>query len=295
MKDLPHINPAFVAVALFSIAGAFYLYRRTGDRGEIGGNAVKNASATLQLFIVNAALFPLFLAVNQWVRAGYDWLGIPALAADTWAHVPAPAIVLLGIVTVDFADYWNHRLMHTRWVFPVHAVHHSDSHVNGLTTYRVHVLEPMLMAASYVVLLSWLNLPVVEVAAVTVLIALHNAYVHVDFGWGHGRLEWLVASPRYHRWHHADAPEAYGKNLSNVIPLWDKLFGTYYNPGPCHAPMGALRDGVPDTSALRLLYHPFAQWRRMIGARRAPSGRIEAGPRAAIGLSEEHPRGARLR
>ena len=64
-----------------------------------------------------------------------------------------------AVAAVDFANYWNHRLMHTRVVWPMHAIHHSDPDVNGLTTYRVHAFEGCLMSCSYVVLLAWLNLP----------------------------------------------------------------------------------------------------------------------------------------
>lgn len=269
MLDEPGINIGFLAVVLLSAAGAIHLYRRTRNREEIGGAAIRNATTSIILFMVNAWLFPVFLLVHDWVKAGYAILGIPGISPETWSDVPMPLLVLLGIVAVDFADYWNHRLMHTRWLFPIHAIHHSDTHVNGLTTYRVHLFEPVLMATSYVLMLSWLGLPHMEVAAVALIVALHNAYVHINLGWTHGPFEWLVASPQYHRWHHADVPEAYGKNLANIIPLWDRLFGTYRNPGPCHEKMGAQLTGVPDTNALLLLLYPFTEWRRMIASARS--------------------------
>ncbi|MEZ5744029.1 MAG: sterol desaturase family protein [Sphingomonadaceae bacterium] len=264
MLDAPAINFAFVAVVLLNVAGAGYLYWRTRNPNEIGEEGVRNAITSLLFFFVNALIYPVFLLVNEQLRSWYDALGIPALPPEIWADLPTPALVLIGIVAVDFADYWNHRLMHRKWLFPIHAIHHSDTHVNGLTTYRVHMLEPIVMATSYVVLLTWLGMPQVEVAAVILFAALHNAYVHINLGWTHGPFEWLLASPQYHRWHHADLPEAYGKNLANIIPLWDRLFGTYYNPGPCHEPMGARLTGVPDTNALQLIIYPFAEWRRMI-------------------------------
>ncbi len=65
-----------------------------------------------------------------------------------------------------------------------------------------------------------------------VVASLHNAYVHFEVDIDHGPMNWLIASPRFHRWHHADFPPAYGKNLANAIPAWDMLFGTYFKAGP---------------------------------------------------------------
>jgi sterol desaturase/sphingolipid hydroxylase (fatty acid hydroxylase superfamily) len=39
-----------------------------------------------------------------------------------------------------------------------------------------------------------------------------------------GSLRWLVASPSWHRWHHAAEPEALNKNYSGVFPFHDRLF-----------------------------------------------------------------------
>jgi sterol desaturase/sphingolipid hydroxylase (fatty acid hydroxylase superfamily) len=78
----------------------------------------------------------------------------------------------------------------------------------------------------------------------------------------------LIASPVYHRWHHADVPKAYGKNLANVMPIYDVMFGTYYNPGKCDARMGALKTGVEDKSAIAIITYPFREWAKMIKATR---------------------------
>jgi len=45
--------------------------------------------------------------------------------------------------------------MHLKWLWPVHAIHHSDPVVNGLTTYRIHILEALVMWGSYTILLTW--------------------------------------------------------------------------------------------------------------------------------------------
>ncbi|CAN0605973.1 unnamed protein product, partial [Ectocarpus sp. 12 AP-2014] len=88
-----------------------------------------------------------------------------------------------------------------------------------------------------------------------------------DVDWRHGRFKYLIASPYFHRWHHADTPEAYGKNLANMMPLWDRMFGTYCEPDKIDAPMGLRESGVNDTNPLAILVFPFMQWGRMLRLR----------------------------
>ena len=76
-----------------------------------------------------------------------------------------------------------------------------------------------------------------------------NMYVHMDLDWTHGPLRYVIASPRLHRRHHADVPEAYGKNLANVFPFYDVMFGTDYVPGPCRERMGRSTAGWPTRTA----------------------------------------------
>lgn len=48
--------------------------------------------------------------------------------------------------------------------------------------------------------------------------------------WDFGPLRAILASPRFHRWHHTSAEEGRDKNFAGLLPLWDILFGTYYIP-----------------------------------------------------------------
>lgn len=212
---------------------------------------------TVVLVFLNLAVTPILDLLLDGLRGCYDALGVPRLPAATWTHVPAWLVALVAVVAHDLANYWNHRLMHLPLLWPVHAIHHAEPDVNGMTSFRVHALEPFVMVSSHVLLLGWLSLPADALGVVATVLILHNMYVHADLDWHHGPLALLIASPRYHRWHHADVPEAYGKNLANVVPLFDVLFGTYHCPGPCDAPLGAA--GVP-RDPLRLFLYPGAAW-----------------------------------
>lgn len=230
-------------------------------------------SVGMACFNVLCGGLAIVAGVNPAFRSFYDSIGIPKVDPAFWAGVPPVITISLGVLAKDFADYWNHRAMHRRWFWPFHAIHHSDNDVNGFSIYRIHILEALFMNASYVVIISWLSLPVLESVVLMVMLKMQHAYVHLDLDWDHGPFRRVIASPRFHRWHHADVREAYGKNLANVFSFYDVLFGTYYMPGPCRAPMGAASTGIRPTNIVRLITYPFEVWFRTLMSTFAKAGR----------------------
>jgi sterol desaturase/sphingolipid hydroxylase (fatty acid hydroxylase superfamily) len=252
----------------FSLAIGFFLLVCLIDRftvrrmlGWTGGTG-RSAFASLAIYLIGVVAVPVLLAWAGELRTLYEALHVPHVPTSTWERAPSWLGAIVAVIAYDFANYWNHRAMHWRWIWPIHAIHHSDPEVNPLTTLRVHPFEGVFMASSYVFFVSWLGLPSAAIGAGGLLIMLHNQYVHVNVDWNHGPLALLVASPRFHRWHHADHPLAHGKNLANICPLFDVIFGTYYNPGPCREPMGA--GGVPPNDVAKLLLYPLSEWARML-------------------------------
>jgi sterol desaturase/sphingolipid hydroxylase (fatty acid hydroxylase superfamily) len=234
-----------------------------GRERRVSREALKNFAASIGWMVVNWTMVPVIYGAMKLTRSLYEVLSVPTLPASIWETVPWPILLLISVLVKDFADYWNHRLMHMRWIWPIHAVHHSDTHVNFLTSYRVHFLESIFMDASYVVLLTWLGIPPIVGATGRLLLTLLNCYVHIDIDFGHGPFKYILASPRLHRWHHADHPDAYGKNLAIVFPFYDVLFGTYYLPGRCDKPMGALSQDISPFHLGAQVVHPFTRWLQM--------------------------------
>lgn len=254
-------DPGMQCVLAILLLGLAFDIGRKGWRLSWVRRAVASIGATVAILHVNLVLAPGVWLLSEQFKALYALLGIPSVPTAVWAGLPVWALSLVAILVHDFANYWNHRAMHMKWLWPVHAIHHSDPDVNALTTYRIHALETLVMWGSYTILLTWLGLPADAIGIGALILLVHNAYVHVDIDWGHGPLRLLIASPRFHRWHHADVPEAYGKNLANVFPFFDWMFGTYRVPGPCNAPLGAT--DIPRNDPVRLALWPLLEWVRL--------------------------------
>ncbi len=261
-----------VPLALVAVLTMYFVFKK---KDELSRHAAQNTAATLVIYGLNLFVALSYVKeINHFFQTVYASLHIPTVNPQIWDNVPLWIICIVGIVAVDFADYWNHRLMHTKWGWPTHAAHHSDTHVNAFTGFRVHFLEAIVMTTSYIVMLTWLQIPQALPFAAA-FAALHNMYVHMNLPYTHGPFKYLLASPVFHRWHHADVPEAYGKNLANKMPIWDKLFGTYIDPGQCHEAMGALNTGVEDKNPILIYVYPFREWARLVQKTFSPAPKMD--------------------
>ncbi|HZS40298.1 MAG TPA: sterol desaturase family protein [Polyangia bacterium] len=177
------------------------------------------------------------------------------LQAQPWA-VQLAEILLVS----EIGGYWVHRWSHrARWLWRFHAVHHSVEELDWLAAHRQHPLEA-------VWLLGVANLPVlvlgfsVEALWGFVLFQkLYTAFLHSNVRLGFGRFGWLLASPRFHHWHHdGDAPINGGRthNFASFFPWLDVLWGTYRVPdGEFPARYGC--DEPVGQTWLAQLAHPF--------------------------------------
>ena len=207
------------------------------------------------------ALFVVFdqYLINFWE----DTFGITRVAPfESW-----PLIIKIGVtlLILDATNYWSHRLLHRPWMWGIHSMHHSDDDMNFSTVFRVHGLEMVQMKLVGVAITGWLSLPVEALAVAVVFRSWYGLYVHSKLPFDHGRLRKIFVSPNYHRWHHADDPAVYGKNLGDMFVIWDIMFGTHYDPGTCNIPQG-VSDAPSDIFRAQYfpvvhLYRKYKAWR----------------------------------
>jgi sterol desaturase/sphingolipid hydroxylase (fatty acid hydroxylase superfamily) len=203
------------------------------------------------------ALVPFFLlegvpidrvSIAQWVKA-------PTFVSELPAIVSIPIVLLLG----DLVGYWAHRAFHRGWLWRVHAVHHSSTRLDWLAAVRGHPLNEILGGIFRALPLLLLGVRPGAVAAIAPFLVLHAIVLHANVRWDYGPLRWIVASPAFHRWHHA--ADARGCNFAGLFPFIDVLFGTYHLPrGEVPARTGVVGEPVPE-SWLGQLVHPFRRRR----------------------------------
>lgn len=202
-----------------------------------------------QRWFGNMALFAIALAM-VWLVPLLSSLGAAKLAADHgWGffHLIAlpPAITLAAsFVLLDFFTYWTHRLMHKiPLLWRLHALHHSDNDLDVTTTIRHHPGEALAQAAFDGTLALLFGFPPQAVL-------LYGGVVLVVQTFHHGNvllparlrpLNWLLVTPDLHRLHHSVIYAENNSNFGNLIPLWDRLFGTLRE-----TPEGEFQAGLPE-------------------------------------------------
>ncbi len=179
-------NPVMLGIYAMTALFLGYDALNKGWKNSLTHRMTTGIGATILLIALNSLMIPTVVLCVDWVAGAYDALGVPHLPTAVWVGVPLILVAGFGMICGDFVDYLTHRAMHWKWLWPIHAVHHSDEDVNGLTTFRVHVLEVLLMQVSHVLLLTWLGMPAEAQGLGATLLLLHNVYVHSRIDWTHG-------------------------------------------------------------------------------------------------------------
>lgn len=203
-------------------------------------------------FVVLAALVAGAHASGEGVRAFLAHLA----ERSPIARLPLPVQLLLGLALSDLLGYWSHRAFHrVKRLWPFHAVHHSSARLDWLAAARVHPINEIVGRIVHSVPLVFLGFDWKVFGAVAPVLTLYAVLLHADVPWSFGPFRYLIASPRFHRWHHTSADEGLDKNFAGLFPIWDLIFGTFYMPA--HEPTRfGVREAVPRTILAQLVY-PF--------------------------------------
>jgi sterol desaturase/sphingolipid hydroxylase (fatty acid hydroxylase superfamily) len=164
---------------------------------------------------------------------------IPAGFTSTIAQWPVWLRAAVAMIVGEIGFYWGHRWSHELpllWRF--HAIHHSAEHIDFLVNTRAHPVDMVFTRLCGLVPLYILGLAAPmrgSASLIPVLIVLIGTvwgfFIHANVRWRFGPLEWLVATPAFHHWHHTnDGPAYINKNYSPMLPWIDRIFGTLYLP-----------------------------------------------------------------
>lgn len=190
----------------------------------------------------------------------FEWATSPALRA----FFASQNVILqfVGILVIaDLTQYWVHRLFHSvprLWMF--HAVHHSAATMDWLAGSRLHLVDIAVTRALSYVPIYWLGFAEGPLFAYIIFVSVHATFIHSNFRIEFGPLKWLIATPRFHHWHHTSDSTSLDKNFAVHLPVIDRIFGTYYFP-PAAWPTGyGVKDAdLPPSGFFAQLVFPFGR------------------------------------
>lgn len=172
-------------------------------------------------------IFRLFIAIYfaiPAVQQMYGW------GAGTLASLPLLVQAVLILLIGDIFQYWLHRAFHNDPLWKYHAIHHSPTNVDWLTSARFHPINIILYSTSINALVITMGF---SMEAFKILIPFNMIYsplVHANVPWTYGPFKYVLASPVFHRWHHTYPSEGGQKNFAPTFSFLDVMFGTFYMP-----------------------------------------------------------------
>ena len=177
-------------------------------------------------------VLPLLLSISL-VIALADWLQAAGYAVETlWPHdLPIWAQAGLMMLVADFGRYWLHRVFHKFGpMWRLHAVHHSPHRLYWVNVGRFHPLEKAIQYGFDALPFALAGVSGEVLSAYFVFYAINGFYQHSNCHVRLGLLNYLIAGPELHRWHHSEQPRESNNNFGNNLIVWDLLFGTRFLP-----------------------------------------------------------------
>lgn len=169
-------------------------------------------------------------------QAGVAWLGsitwdeyLSALSLYQTVHWPLWLQIFTGYVLITFIYYWWHRARHEVPILwrCLHQLHHSPARMEVAMSFYKHPVEIIVNGFLSSFILHVLLGVSSQAVVVTVLITgLAELFYHWNVTTPHF-LGYFFQRPEMHRVHHKTGHHR--QNFSD-LPIWDMLFGTYYNP-----------------------------------------------------------------
>lgn len=158
----------------------------------------------------------------------------------------------------DLVQYWLHRILHqVPFLWKFHAIHHSTQAMDWLAGSRMHFIEIIVLRSLTIIPMNVLGFSQTAIYTYLIIVYLYSTYLHANLKFD---VEWvkpILATPRFHHWHHGIEKEAIDVNFSIHFPILDRIFGTYYMPKSKWPSAYGIKNHPIPSGYLKQFLYPF--------------------------------------
>ena len=211
---LNYAIPIFFSLIIIEELAARYMGKKVNREADV--------ISSLSSGISNSVKDVLGLS---FVIISYSWLVEHIALFEIKAIWPA---YIIAFIVKDFAGYWIHRLEHQiNFLWNRHIIHHSSEEYNLSCALRQSVSEAFSFIAIFMVPAALLGVPAEVIGVVLPIQLFLQFWYHTRLIGNMGWLEYIIVTPSHHRVHHAMNNIYLDKNFSQLLIIWDKMFGTF--------------------------------------------------------------------
>ncbi len=191
---------------------------------NISRSLVFKMAQTISIVILSVFVYRIFPTQPLLSIGSSDLQPLPALVAN--AILVAVALVIYDLC-LWIAHFCSHKIP-ILWRF--HSVHHSITSLDSANSYA-HPVDGILQLIVIGFVAGVLKLETHSIIVFAALIFSHDHFVHTRAPIHLGSLRKWIVDNRYHHFHHSGDKENYDTNFSSYFTIWDRLAGTYRDPG----------------------------------------------------------------
>lgn len=182
-------------------------------------------------------------------------------------ELPGYFKVILSLVLLDLAIYWQHRASHAwKWLWRFHKVHHSDLDFDVTTAIRFHPIEIFISMCYKVICILIIGATPLAVITFEIILSSCALFNHSNIKLPlcfDKYLRLVIVTPDMHRVHHSVIKTEMDSNFGFSISVWDRLFTSYIaQPVKGHQDMQiglSQYQYATDVRVSKLLLMPFKQ------------------------------------
>jgi sterol desaturase/sphingolipid hydroxylase (fatty acid hydroxylase superfamily) len=226
----------------------------------------------LAYYFINGLVPSLLLAAPLASVAYLAHAAVPQTLQSTIASLPLWQRALAGFIVGEVGFYWGHRWAHAiPFLWRFHSIHHSAEQIYFLISSRAHPLDNVFMRLCGLIPVCILGIatPLTPdggtVAAMLVIVmTMWGFFIHSNIRWRFGPLEWVIATPGFHHWHHTMG-NLRDRNFAPMLPLMDWIFGTFHLPKNQWPAAYGIENPLPTSLGKQLLFplsEPLSQENR---------------------------------
>lgn len=225
IEVLLSINPNYILAGLI---GTYFILEIIFNRpAQIGGKIIHFFhNFIFQLIVIAASGLLILITVKT-----FEWTNTHNFGLFNWIKVPFWVQLVVGLLMLDFSDYWMHKLDHKVPVFwRFHRVHHSDTSMDSSTALRQFPTEAFyfLIGELFFAVLLGLDIIVINVFVFLLLPVFFFQHASLNYPvWIDKKFGLVFVTPNFHKIHHEQDVYYTDSNYGTLLIIWDRLFGTF--------------------------------------------------------------------